>query len=275
MENHQQDFGPLWDEQYLDELLATTDLGNMNSELLDESHAEFDALMDSALPYLDSEASIQDTSSHAFINPQLHQGSYSPVTEFVSPISSSNFNWTPPPWEPTPSISSLTSDPIVLSPDQSFFQWPPFVPGELQNSMLFEQNLQIDPGPDISTVLVVPDTTINVQGPLPDVSAPRTRHRRHARSATPTRERRKKLKPVKCPICNEGFAYALGMERHVRAKHHERAQEFNISTDRFPCELCDETFARRDHLVRHCQRKHGWSKSIKGAPKKRSNKRVA
>ncbi|KAK3339490.1 hypothetical protein B0H65DRAFT_302045 [Neurospora tetraspora] len=85
------------------------------------------------------------------------------------------------------------------------------------------------------------------------------------------RRRRRKEKPVKCPIpgCGMGHAYQAELDRHIIAQHKDQAEQYALSVKRFPCPHCPRDFARKDHLTRHRQRRHGLAKQEKRRSKKK------
>ncbi|KAK3984708.1 hypothetical protein QBC44DRAFT_9416 [Cladorrhinum sp. PSN332] len=278
MENHQYELGPLWDEQSIDDLLATTNFASC--EVIDDSQHtlplfpdEPDTLWSPA--FLDSELGffIPDVTSPdpcGDMGPQLQQDSSTPGADFVTPASlPTNFNWTPSPGDEVAvtSSSSISSDPSCLSPDQTFLPRATFALGELQNFMLLDQNLQT--GPIQAGVTPIPETVTDVQDLSKDAGGINARCRQRRRLTISARERCKQERPVKCPICNKGFPYVTDMNKHVVVHHREQAPGLGISTDRPACHICDKTFARKDHLARHRQRAHGAAKTIRGRARKK------
>lgn len=73
----------------------------------------------------------------------------------------------------------------------------------------------------------------------------------------PTRERRKIVRPVKCPACGKGHSYKGDLGRHIAVHHQDIAAEHGVSTEPRVCKWCGRTYTRPDRLTRHLIRRHG------------------
>jgi len=228
-----------------------------------------DSLDSSAFETLELDSfAIDSTDPLPDLDPLLEQSqdSYTPFTEFTSPNSSnSSFSW-----GVVPSLgnSSISSELPPLSPEPPTLIWTPLAFGELRGLMLFDQNIQqTDPVQDDATI--TPNIITNALGLPPEASTlTSTPLQQRRRSGPPARERRKKDRPIKCPVCDKGFPYNADMERHIRTNHPERALEFGVPTDRPACMICCKTFARKDHKTRHDQRVHNTPKPIRASRRK-------
>ncbi|KAK4169701.1 hypothetical protein QBC43DRAFT_37451 [Cladorrhinum sp. PSN259] len=277
MEGYNHDFnpsgGPHWDDQdlyhHLANSLAIFDGVNPSEDvpLLDLAELAQDSTFPAA-EIVFYEISRMDFLADLDTWPQIDQNAHFQNIDIMTLNSPTNTTFTSLSWNPGINLESPStlSSSAWLSPAESLTPWTPSAagPGELQMPMLGNQiSQQTEPSLDNATITIGCGPNIQGLSPNGSPSHPRASGKLGPRLAISARERRKQEKPEKCPICNEGFDYILGLGRHVAAKHRERAHEFGFSTTRFPCLECGKTFARKDHLKRHERRFHA-----KGARKK-------
>ncbi|GAB1319279.1 hypothetical protein MFIFM68171_09489 [Madurella fahalii] len=190
-------------------------------------------------------------------------------TEPTSPSSSADVWWTST--ESVLADSSTSPEMSSLSPDLLHPPSPAYL-SSLENSpidvvqMSVKHRVNIPPtGGSVPQSLT---RTPAVQSSPSEASTTHQPHQKPSRTRLSQRERRKRDKPVKCPICNKGHQYMADLNKHILARHRDVAASFNLSATRHVCDWCCKSFARRDHLLRHLTRKHGRPKEWRSRKQK-------